>query len=150
MSVILPFFPSWANTNIIGKVLRAVSSPGQRAPQDWFTWALHWWAHEWSSKSLRNCKELDSKKEVMRNILAKFSPETVRTDGGEKYKIKTNVGSCFSKWGQDVFLLYSTQRETHCLNIIKGRKDNKAFQNSFLIFFTADNKVLSCFFSVQY
>lgn len=65
--------------------------------------------------------------------------------GKKNPKTKTNVGSCLSKWGQDVFLLYSTQREKHCLNIIKARKDNNVFQNSFLIFFIADNSVFMHF-----
>lgn len=150
MSVILLFFPSWANTNITGKVLRAVPSPGKElhrtdllglctdgpmseVAKAWETarsWTVErrWWEISWRSFHQREWEQT----------------------GGKKTKTKTNVGSCFSKWGQDVFLLYSTQRETHCLNIIKGGKDNKAFQNPFLIFFTADNKVLSCFFSVRY
>lgn len=48
-----------------------------------------------------------------------------------------------------VFISFTPQIDAHCLNI-KGGKDSKAFQNSFLIFFVADNKVLLCFFSVKY
>lgn len=34
-----------------------------------------WWAHEWSGKSLRNCKDMESRKEVMRKVPVKSSPE---------------------------------------------------------------------------
>lgn len=49
-----------------------------------------------------------------------------------------------------VFISFTPQIDAHCLNITKGGKDSKAFQNSLLIFFVVDNKVLLCFFSVKY
>lgn len=34
-----------------------------------------WWAHEWSGKSLRNCKDLESREEVIRKVPVNSSPE---------------------------------------------------------------------------
>lgn len=88
----------------------------------------------------------------MRNILVKFSPERVRTDGGGGGGVEQNQNKCWELLWQIRPRCFSPLLHTkkHCLHIIKGGKDNKTFQNSFLIFFTADNKVFSCFFSVQY
>lgn len=149
MSVIFLVFPSWANANIIGKVLccaqlwvkssaglihlgsALAEGPMSEVAKAWEnvrTWRVERrrWEMSWWSFHQRKRARSDSKKNYQ------------------------NVGSCFSKRCQDVYLLYSTQRDEPCLNIIKGGKDSKAFQNSFLIFFIAENKVLLCFFSVQY
>lgn len=71
----------------------------------------------------------------MRKVLGKFLAEKEREEDQTAKKYIPKHWKLLQQACQDVYFPYSTQRDANCFSNMKGGKDSKVFQNSFLKFF---------------
>jgi len=128
-------FPVVSYTDIIGRVPtsgpRDLQDSGSGASRKGSTMGP--WG--WRDKNFRNCKRLESKKETVRKVPGKLSTEKEREKDQTAKKYIPKCWKLLQQVCQDVYFPYSTQRDANCFSNMKGGKDSKVFQNSFLIFF---------------